>query len=293
MLFQIENEFLRATFSSRGAELQSLILKTDGTEYIWQADPEVWPNHAPLLFPFIGRLKDGEYTHEGTCHQITMHGFGRDSEFTVLKKGEKEITFLLTPNELSKKMYPYLFELQIHYVLDGNTLKKEHTVRNRDKSALYYELGGHDAYNICLEDQEVMEDYYIDFGKLEELHSLCLDENVLITKDSCRIPLADGTIALSMELFDMDTLILHRIPVKEIAIRSRKSAREIRFAFPDFPTLGIWTKNMGCPARFVCLEPWSSLPDCAYLGKELKEKVDIRKVEPGEMETLAFSVTVK
>ncbi|MBQ8816204.1 MAG: aldose 1-epimerase family protein [Lachnospiraceae bacterium] len=293
MLYSIENEFVKATFASKGAELQSFILKADNTEYIWQANPTVWGKHAPLLFPIIGRLKDGEYTFEGQAYQTTQHGFGRDSEFEVLKQTKDSITFILKPNEFSVKMYPFAFELQICYSLEGHSLSKAHTFINKDSKTLYYEVGGHDGYNICLEEGEVMEDYYIDFGDLDAIYPLCLDENILILKDTYKVPLADGKLLLNMDLFKKDALMIHNIPVRTVRIKSRKSNREITFAFEDFPTLGIWTKYLDFNTNYICLEPWSTLPDCAYLGKEIEEKIDIRKVAAGRQETLKFTVTIQ
>lgn len=293
MLYSIENEFVKASFLTKGAELCSMILKEDDTEYIWQADPKVWGHHAPLLFPVIGRLKDGEYEFEGKMYQITKHGFGRDSEFEMLSKEEDRITFVLKPSELSAKMYPFEFELQICYSLHEKTLKKTHTFINKENRALYYELGGHDAYKIPLQEDEVMEDYYVDFGDLDAIHPLCLDENILLLKDTYTIPLTEGKLPLNMELFKIDALIMHNIPVHSVSLKSTKSDRVIKFDFDDFKTIGIWTPYMDCGSKFICLEPWSTLPDCAYIGKKIKEKVDIRKIEAGEEDVLSFSVTIQ
>ncbi len=293
MLYSIENELIKATFSSKGAELQSLILKKDNLEYVWQGNPDIWAKHAPLLFPLIGRLKDGEYTFEGQTYKATGHGFGRDSELEVIAQKDDEIIFSLKPNELSASMYPFEFELQIKYSVNGATLKKEHTFFNKDNKALYYEVGGHDGYNICLEDGEVMNDYYLDFGNLDAIHPLCLDENILILEDTYEIPLTDGKLQVDMELFKVDALMLHNCPVKVISLKSTKSDREIKFEFQDFPTIGIWTKYKPFDTNYICFEPWSTLPDCAYLGKEIEKKIDIRKVNAGETDTMSFSVTIK
>ncbi len=293
MLYTIENEFIKASFSSKGAELQSLILKKDNLEYVWQGNPEIWAKHAPLLFPVIGRLKDGEYTFEEATYKITPHGFGRDSELEVISQKEDEITFSLKPNELSEVMYPFQFEFQIHYSLNGTTLKKEHTFFNKDNRALYYEVGGHDGYNICLEEGETMKDYYLDFGDLDEIHPLCLDENILILEDTYTIPLTEGKLQVDMELFKVDALMLHNCPAKVISLKSTKSDREIKFEYHDFPTIGIWTKYKNYETNYICFEPWSTLPDCAYLGKEIEKKIDIRKVNVGEADTVSFSVTIK
>ena len=46
---------ITATINVQGAELCSL--RAAGAEYMWQAGP-VWPRHAPVLFPIVGRLPD-------------------------------------------------------------------------------------------------------------------------------------------------------------------------------------------------------------------------------------------
>lgn len=293
MFYSIENDFIKATFSDKGAELCSMLLKKDQKEYVWQANPDIWAHHAPLLFPLIGRLKDGEYTFEGRTYHATSHGFGRDSLFEVLHQNDQSITFVLYPNELSAQMYPFAFELQICYTLQDHTLKKTHTFINKDNRTLFYEIGGHDGYNLCLEEGETMEDYYLDFGNLDAIYPLCLDEKILILKDTYKLPLTDGKLKLSMDLFKVDALMLHNIPVHTIAIRSVKSDRKIQIDFDDFKTIGIWTKYKDFNTNYLCFEPWSTLPDCAYLGKELEEKIDIRKVQAGEQDQVSFSITIQ
>ena len=61
----IQNDQLIAEIAEHGAELISLKSKESNLEYIWQGDPEYWGRHAPVLFPFVGRLKDDQYTYQG------------------------------------------------------------------------------------------------------------------------------------------------------------------------------------------------------------------------------------
>jgi hypothetical protein len=39
----IENSVLAVESKTEGAELTSIRLKADGTEYLWQPDPKWWP----------------------------------------------------------------------------------------------------------------------------------------------------------------------------------------------------------------------------------------------------------
>ena len=55
MNYKISNSILTVKISSRGGELRSMC-DSDGQEYIWQGDKEIWEDRAPNLFPYIGRL---------------------------------------------------------------------------------------------------------------------------------------------------------------------------------------------------------------------------------------------
>lgn len=56
MIYTIQNEFLTVRVEDLGAQLSS-IQAPDGTEYLWQGDPDIWARRAPILFPFIARLR--------------------------------------------------------------------------------------------------------------------------------------------------------------------------------------------------------------------------------------------
>ena len=53
----IENEFLKIGVEYHGAELSSIYDKKRDKELLWQADPAFWKRHAPILFPFVGKLR--------------------------------------------------------------------------------------------------------------------------------------------------------------------------------------------------------------------------------------------
>ncbi len=291
-MLYLENERMKAAVDERGAELCSLIEKSDGMEYIWQADPAIWGRHAPLLFPIIGRLKDKEYTLGGKTYSITQHGFGRDLTFSGLQVNASCVELTLVQNEDTKKMYPYDFSLTIRYTLEDRRLKKEHIVRNPNDIPLYYEVGGHDAYNICLTDGETIRDSYILFEGCNELHPLQLDENILITGEHDTISLDEGRLWIDRETFRNDALMLEELPVRQVRICSRRHRRQIVVSFEDFDYVGVWSMYKPFDVPYVCIEPWSSLPDCSYLGKELEKKPGVRCVAPRSSETLAFTTEI-
>ena len=65
MEYLLENEFLQAVVASQGAELVSVREKATGRELMWRGDAAVWGRHAPILFPYCGRLRGGAFTHRG------------------------------------------------------------------------------------------------------------------------------------------------------------------------------------------------------------------------------------
>ena len=67
MEYTLENEYLKLTVASLGAEVVSLVRKSDGVEHIWQADPAVWRYHAPVLFPHCGKVVENAFQPGTTC----------------------------------------------------------------------------------------------------------------------------------------------------------------------------------------------------------------------------------
>ena len=96
----IENDFLKVTVDDKGAELVSVYDKECGIERMWNADPKVWNRHSPLLFPFVGRVVDGVYRHEGVEYEMsTQHGFARDRELELVEANGEKIVHLLKADE--------------------------------------------------------------------------------------------------------------------------------------------------------------------------------------------------
>lgn len=63
-----------ARVRQKGAQMTSF-KGNDNREVIWQADPAVWGNHAPVLFPICGTAKDNHVIIDGVSYPIAKHGF--------------------------------------------------------------------------------------------------------------------------------------------------------------------------------------------------------------------------
>jgi len=91
----IENDFLKITIETLGAELRSIVAKERQQEYLWQGAPEWWPRRAPVLFPIVGKLNNNAYRVNGKVFSLPQHGFARDNEFTAGERRANAIEFVL------------------------------------------------------------------------------------------------------------------------------------------------------------------------------------------------------
>ena len=90
--FSLSNGALHCKVAQRGAQLLSLNDGRSGDEFIWQRDPAVWADSAPILFPVVGRLKDGAYVHREQRYAMPIHGFARELDFELVQHDAQGVT---------------------------------------------------------------------------------------------------------------------------------------------------------------------------------------------------------
>lgn len=110
---KLENELIAIEVEEHGAELKSLVRKNTGKEYMWKADPKFWGRTSPVLFPFVGAVKEKQFRTKGQTYTMGQHGFARDMDFTLDSKTEDTLWFVLQSNEETMEKYPYAFTLRI------------------------------------------------------------------------------------------------------------------------------------------------------------------------------------
>lgn len=299
----IENGSLAVRIAPKGAEMQSIVC--DGIERLWCGDPAVWGRHAPLLFPLIGRLRDGYYELDGRRIDAPTHGFCRDRVFSVERLDDATVRFATCDDEETRAVFPFAFRLSVAYALEGSSVVKTHCIENRGDVPLPFEIGGHEAYATCLLPGETMEDYYVCFGAADKgadeaagvwvdcAEMFAMDEDGILNVPKIVVPLEAGCLMKTPEQLGIDTIVLEGVPGSTATLASRKSDRAVTVEFPDFPYLGIWTKPMGVQTRYLCIEPWSALPDAHFSPRELAEKPGVRTVAPGEAVELTYRMTFR
>src|SRR5690554_3469265 len=140
MTITLKNECIEAKILEKGAELSSLKLVGDSTEYIWNANPDYWKRHAPVLFPIVGKVVDNQYRIDDTTYNLGQHGFARDMKFSVVNQGESTVTLMLKSNDETLNVYPYKFELTITYLLEGNRISNRYSIKNIDDQPIYFSI---------------------------------------------------------------------------------------------------------------------------------------------------------
>ena len=145
-MIELKNELLAIKVAEMGAELQS-VKDNEGREYMWQAG-DLWPRHSPILFPIVCSVNNDTYRVDGQAYHLPRHGFARDTEFTVVKQAENQVTLALHESEETLKVYPYRFNLAISYRLEGNKIHVIWHVENTDTKEIHFQIGGHPAFNM-------------------------------------------------------------------------------------------------------------------------------------------------
>ena len=161
---QLENSLLSVSVNSFGAELASLKNNLQ-EELIWQADKTIWPRHAPVLFPVVGKLKNNLFSYQNKEYTLPQHGFARDKEFILIHKCENKLEFELTSNKESLLLYPFHFSLIISYTLIENKLNTSYKIFNPDANELLFSIGAHPGFNCRRTENEAISDYELEFEK--------------------------------------------------------------------------------------------------------------------------------
>ena len=165
----IHNEFLTLTVDTHGAEAVSLI-NAAGEEMLWQADPAVWKRHAPILFPWTGKLTGGTFTANGKTYKGGQHGFARDMEHTLLRaEGDTIQLELRADDAFIAESFPFDFGLTSTFRLEGKTVHHTLTVQNPAEAAqeLRFGIGYHPAFNIPFDAAHTTTDYEFRFDQPE------------------------------------------------------------------------------------------------------------------------------
>lgn len=291
-MLYLENEKVRVEINELGAELNSIFLKESGTEYLWQADPEIWGRHAPHLFPIVGRLKDNQYQYNGKSYKMSQHGFARDLRFDVINSSANTTQLRLKDSTETYQQYPFKFQFDVIFTLvDTGEIFIKYLVKNIDQQSIYFGLGGHPGFNIPLSDRKSFEDYQIKVTPNKVYQRKILDGPFLDLKQEVTFD-AYKELGLKRSDYKNDAIILdlNENPV-EIQIVDNDNKHGIKFAIKNAKFAGIWTKA-DVEAPFVCIEPWWGIADTTQTNGQLVDKYAINRLDVNKEYIGEYSIQV-
>ena len=261
--------------ADRGAELRSY--KVDGEEFMWDRKPEFWAASSPVLFPFVGSIKNGAYSYNGKEYKIsTRHGFARTEDFELVEKTENSLKFRFSSNRETLEKYPFEFELFITYTIAGNTLEIGYNVVNKNDSDMYFSLGTHPAFALDVNDDIKLSDYYLEFEKNETSQKYKLTDNGLVFDEKADCLNNENKLQITETVFDNDAIVFDDLKSEKVTIKNSKNSKELSVDYKGFPYIAFWSKPK---APYVCIEPWYGISDFENASGKLEEKTGILKLE--------------
>jgi galactose mutarotase-like enzyme len=269
-----------------GAELASL-KDAAGREFLWQAEA-AWPRHSPVLFPFVGRLRDDTLRIGHEVYPMGQHGFARDSRFELLEQGGAACRFLLVDSAATRAVFPFGFRLEVAYALHGPSLTVTYTVTNPGEGTLPFSLGAHPAFRWPLPGAGGKAAHRIEFEQDESGPVWRLDANGLIDATPQPLPVHGRNLGLREELFRPSAMILLN-PASRRLRYAAQGAPGLEVSWQGFAHLGLWMKP---GADFLCIEPWAGYADPAQFWGDIWAKPGMEMLGAGESRRYMWRVTV-
>ena len=260
MNYTIKSGAYEATVSSYGAELISL--KKDGRESLWEADARYWDEHAPILFPVCGKLKNSEYSYGGAKYSMQGHGFLKFCELALIEKTDSLVKFSLSDTKESLEIYPFNFNVICTYELSENGLSLRYEVKNTGDNIMPYMFGWHPGFILPRDNEAGIEDYYLYFDKKNELtEELLYPGEPFVSGKFEKVNLDNSRLYIKEDyLYPRDTALLFGHDNKCV-LKNDKNSFCVDFEWSEnLQLLAVW-KRADSNARYLCLEPWTGTPN--------------------------------
>ena len=284
---KISSSGLTAEIALLGAELVRLRDEA-GRDLLWDGDPAFWTGHAPLLFPIVGRLRNDELVADGVSHPMKQHGFARRSLFELVEQADSRCRLRLRSSDETRAVYPFDFNLEAVYAIEGATLAMSVTVSNTGHRNLPFAMGFHPAFRWPLPYGAPRSTHEVSFER-DEPASIRQVVDGLMSSSLLPTPVEGRHLALNDDLFSRDALIF--LDVASHALRyGPPNGRALRVAYPGMPDLGLWSKR---DAGFLCVEPWAGYASPQAFDEDFSLKPGLTILEPGQAKDFGMTVTVE
>lgn len=286
MINILKNKYISLEVDTNGAEAIHLYHK--GVSYLRERD-EVWNRTSPILFPIVGRLKDGYAMYDGKRIVLSVHGFIASREFKVLEKSDERIVLFDRYDDDTLKLYPFKYEMKVIYQLNGKSYDTIIYVKNVDDVSFKYNIGGHPGINCPLFKGERFEDYRIFFNKKETFKSPSLAEGGTLDFDHPYSEFINiDQINLDYKYFLIDAIVNRNLKSDKIYLLNQND-HGIKLTYKGFNTIAFWTRP---GSKFLCFEPWKGYADMYNSNHDFLTKDDLVEILPGEEKEVSFNLEI-
>jgi galactose mutarotase-like enzyme len=283
-LIRLRSNGLSAAIDPLGAQLSEL-RDAQGLDLLWNGDPTFWNGRAPVLFPIVGALNNGQFRWRGQHYALPRHGFARGRRFEVVRQSEHEALLRLVADAETLKVYPFHFELDMAFRFEGQALVIETTVRNVGDAPMPASVGFHPALRWPLSPGVTRSDHFLEFECDEAAPIRRLDGKGLLTAERHPTPVQGKRLLLEDALFADDVVIFDALRSRHVVYGAAAGPR-IKVSFPEITHLGLWSKP---GAGFVCIEPWLGVADPVGFDAEFDCKPGVFCVAPGAQRSLTMA----
>lgn len=291
----IKNDKISAQIDIHGAELTSLKKLESDEELIWCADRDYWARHAPMLFPIVGKVYNGEYRVGDKLYRLPQHGFARDLNFTVLCQQDDSVVLALEQTADTLMVYPYKFRIEATYRLEESSLIVEWRIKNPGDETMYFQIGAHPGFNLRDFDKDDFIHGYFRLTQADEPVSRLITGQLTAdgyrSLDAGMIELdSDAMLPLTKGLFAGDAIVLEEYQIDQVILYDKDCRPYITVETQDAPVWGLWSPP-GKNAPFVCIEPWMGRCDVEGYQGSIEGRDYINALEPGKSMTFTYRIT--
>lgn len=272
---QLSSGGARADISTLGAEV--VRWSVDGSDLLWSCDPVWWDRTAPLLFPVVGRVRDGLIAVEGRQHVMPPHGFASQRHFAVVSQADNAVSLELGNDAETHISFPFAFRLRVDYLLAYTALTVRLSVRNPGPDPLPYALGLHPGFRWPLAGSS-RTGHAVIFESPERPQAHIVPYGGLMSDAPSPVPLEGTRLPLDDALFAAGALVFLDIASRSVSLEAGDGATTVTLRLEDFPHLAVWSRP-GAP--FVCIEPWTGHSDPVGFAGAFAEKPSMRTLPPG------------
>jgi galactose mutarotase-like enzyme len=288
-LVSIHSADVSAEIALFGAELRSFQPR-GGENVLWDVDSQFWNRVAPHLFPIVGRLKNDQYHYQGVQYAMKQHGFARDQSFEVLEHTESEVLLGLRSSEETQAMYPFDFQFQVRYRIEGKVLWVDYVTKNLGDTPMLYSVGGHPGFGI----KGPIEGYVLRFSRDGQGVSFEAERRLIeggyYTGETRTVVVSEGVLPLETTLFAQDAIVFNEPLFDTVSLEDVQGKTLLDFYCWEWDAVGFWTKP-GAP--FFCIEPWWGWADDVDSTGDFALKAGLHRLEVGDSETVTYGLGLR